>query len=290
MKRNFVCAKTLYSVRLAAVLFWGILFSLTAAAQVSPYSLLVNGDFESGISGTGFQVPSPYNYLAALTGNSNPGDYALITNPQPMNTAFFITTTDHSGSGKMMVVDGTTTGGQQRFWKAGSSGGGVGPLVIGQTYTFSYWVLNISTSAVNLATSANISVAWNNVSASTLVSGNQQVSYPGFSAIWEKVVYSFVPSSNYVNIELYNNNLSAAGNDFAIDDLEVLGPPIPLALTYSVINPGCAGSNDGFITVYGKGGTPPYTYSLNGGAYTANPVFSGLSASVNNIVSVKDAA
>src|SRR5574343_641720 len=101
-------------------------------AQVSPYSVLVNGDFESGSSGNGFQVPSPYNFLGtppALSGTSNPGDYAITTNPNPMNSAFFINATDHSGSGNMMIVDGTTTGGQQRFWKAGNSGGGVGPLV-----------------------------------------------------------------------------------------------------------------------------------------------------------------
>ena len=39
-----------------------------------------------------------------------------------MNTANFISGTDHSGSGKMMVVDGTTVGGGQRFWKAGNTG------------------------------------------------------------------------------------------------------------------------------------------------------------------------
>lgn len=263
-------------------------------AQVSPYSVLVNGDFESGSSGNGFQVPSPYNFLGtppALSGTSNPGDYAITTNPNPMNSAFFINATDHSGSGNMMIVDGTTTGGQQRFWKAGNSGGGVGPLVVGQTYTFSYWVLNVSTSSVDAATSANIGVAWNNAGSITLVSGSQQVAFPGSAAsVWQQVVYTFVPTNNFVNIELYNNNTSAAGNDFAIDDLEVLPPPVPLSIRYSYIPPGCNSSGDGFITAYGSGGTPPYQYSLNGSPFQSSNIFSSLGATANATVSVRDAA
>lgn len=271
------------------VLLFLLSFPFAAVSQVSPLNLLVNGDFESGASGNGFQTLSPYNFIATPTGNSNPGDYAVIANPQPMNTAFFISGTDHSGTGKMLVIDGSTIGGNPRFWKAGSNGGGVGPLTVGQSYTFSYWIKSIATSVVDVSTTANIQVNWNNASNVSLVSGNVLAPYPGNTATWQKVVYSFTATTPFVNIELSNSNTNAVGNDFAIDDVEVLAPPKPLAIRYSVVDPSCPTANDGFIAVYGTGGTPPYTYSYNGGAYTSNNVFGGLGTVTNAFVSIKDA-
>ena len=183
---------------------------LATLAQVSPLNLLVNGDFESGGSGSGFQTLSPYNFLATLTGNSNTGDYAVIPNPQPMNTAFFISGTDHSGTGKMLVIDGTTITGNPRFWKAGSNGGGVGPLTVGQSYTFSYWIKSIATSVVDVSTTANIQVNWNNASNITMVSGNALAPYPGSTATWQKVVYSFTATTAFVNIELSKSGFACA--------------------------------------------------------------------------------
>ena len=260
-------------------------------AQVSPNNLLQNGDFESGGNGTGFQVPGPYNFLTVLSGNSNAGDVAVTANPQAMNTGFFFSSSDHSGTGKMLVVDGITTGGQQRFWKAGGTGGGVGSLTPGSTYRFSYWVKNISTTSNSAATSADIGVAWNNAGSPTLVSGSGQVPFPGgTTASWVQVVYSFVANSNFVNIELYNNNTSAVGNDFAIDDVEVLAPPQPLTLGYSLVDPICPGTSTGLIAAYAAGGTPPYSFSLNGGASNTTGIFTGLAASTGNFLTVTDAA
>ena len=250
-------------------------------------NFLFNGDFENGASGNGFQTPGPYNYLSTLSGTSTAGDYAVIADPFPMNTAYFIHSSDHSGTGKMMVIDGTTTGGQQRFWKAGSSGGGVGGLTVGLTYTFSYWVRSVSTSVTDVFTSADIGVQFNNASGVALTYGSTQV--PFNSAVgWVQVKYTFVATNAYVNIEMYNNNTSGVGNDFALDDIEVLGPPSPLSVSYSLSNTTCPDGNDGFIIAYGVGGTKPYTYSFDGGIYSSNNILSSLSASSHN-VTVKDA-
>lgn len=60
------------------------------------------------------------------------------------------------------------------------------------------------------------------------------------------------------------------------------------AITASVsVQFGCAGTPTGVITANVIGGTPPFTYKLNNGSYTANNVFSGLNAGTYTI-SVKD--
>ncbi|MDW8273824.1 MAG: gliding motility-associated C-terminal domain-containing protein, partial [Chitinophagales bacterium] len=46
----------------------------------------------------------------------------------------------------------------------------------------------------------------------------------------------------------------------------------------------CSGVFDGQITVSASGGTPPYTYSLNGGPSFTNPVISGLGAGIYTII------
>ena len=68
----------------------------------------------------------------------------------------------------------------------------------------------------------------------------------------------------------------------------VTEPPL---LTCSAVvdnNVSCNGFSDGQITATGAGGTPGYTYSLNGGAFQASGTFSGLAAGTHT-VTVMDA-
>lgn len=55
--------------------------------------------------------------------------------------------------------------------------------------------------------------------------------------------------------------------------------PDTLALTAAnVIDATCLGINNGSITLNATGGTPPYDYSIDGGAYQSSPTFTGLTA------------
>ncbi len=54
--------------------------------------------------------------------------------------------------------------------------------------------------------------------------------------------------------------------------------PAPLALGRTAVLPLCNGGANGSITLTGSGGTPAYTYALNGAPYTGNGVFTGLTA------------
>lgn len=64
--------------------------------------------------------------------------------------------------------------------------------------------------------------------------------------------------------------------------------PAKLNLSYNATQPLCYGNNNGSITIIGIGGTIPYTYALNGGAFGSSSTFNGLSAGVDTL-HIKDA-
>jgi gliding motility-associated-like protein len=260
---------------------FAICATLAHIISISGQNLLTNGDFESGGNGVGFNINSGfYNAISQpFSGSTSPGNYAVTTNPQPMNINFFISGGDHtSDTGNMLVVDGTTTGGGQRFWRAGSNGGGICGLTVGATYTFSYWIKSVSIEVTNNNTRANIGYQFNNASNVTLIAGFALAPLP--DAGWQQVKYTFTPTNSCVNFELWDNNTNAVGNDFAVDDFELYGPPQPLTLTYSVVNPSCPGANDGYIIAYGAGANLPYVYFLDfpSPINNATGVFLGLGA------------
>ena len=246
-----------------------LFFTTLFINQLNAQNLLVNGDFESGGVGTGFNINATgYTFVAAPTGTTSAGNYAIATNPQPYNTANFISTGDHtSGIGNMMWFDGSSDGGNPSFWKAGNNGGGVCGLVVGATYTFRYWVRSISPNVTGPATQADIRVVFNNA---TVTSSPASTLAPLTTAGWEQRVYTFTPTNSCVNIELRNFNTSFVGNDFAIDDLAVLPPPQPLGVRFSTVSPLCATPATGSIALYGIGGTAPYTNFAVTGPVTQN--------------------
>lgn len=232
-------------------------------------NLIQNGSFELGGPGNGFIVDGAgYVMLTPpFSGTTVNGNYAFATNPILVNTGFLSGGDNTTGAGIMMIIDGNTVGGQQRFYKAGSNGGGVCGLTVGLTYTFSYWIRSISANSSTVATRANIGIQFNNVSSFQIQSGSTLAPHPNSN--WQQVVYQFVPNNNCVNIELFNNNTSAVGNKFAIDDLSVTGPPNSLQFTHSLVSAGC-GSPTNFIAFYPKGGTQPYNFSISGAATQNN--------------------
>ncbi|MFA6274310.1 MAG: hypothetical protein WC662_04060, partial [Candidatus Paceibacterota bacterium] len=228
-------------------------------------NLLTNPGFELGSSGVGFQTNGAgYAQLTApYTGTTVTGNFAVVNNPNTINNADFIYEGDHTtGIGKMLVIDGNTTAGNPRFWKAGGTGAGVTTAVIGVTYRFSYWIKSVS----NLGSPADIGIQITGGTPPVLVSGSAIAPAPSQS--WRHVVYTFVATATTVQIELWNNNLSGTGNDFAVDDMMLTDD---LMVSYNVTNAACATPNDGSVTVTGIGGTPPYVnYNITGGAININ--------------------
>ncbi len=91
----------------------------------------------------------------------------------------------------------------------------------------------------------------------------------------------------------------AAGNyTVTVRDANFCTTPVPVTITEpatavsaTIIGQTdviCPGEATGTATVSGSGGTPPYEYSLNGGAYQSSGIFTGIFAG-NHTVTVRDA-
>ncbi len=263
-------------------------FILLSALSLSSQNLITNGDFEGGGAGSGFQT----NYFL-VSSNSTPRSYAIVNNAGPINAVFSNVCRDHtSTTGKMMVVDGATSGpNNDKIWEAlTSSGGGGGiPVTAGVTYTFSYWIQSIS-STNTAGNSANIQVKINNVDVNPTAGSNIcSTTLCG----WNQVKYTWVATSGFAQIWLYDRQTSSTGNDFALDDISFTAAPAPLSLTYSITNLTCINANDGTIFGYGIGGSGTYTnYTLSGpipANNSATGFFTGL-APGNYTLDVTDSA
>lgn len=269
-------------ILLIILLFW---------QEAMGQNLVINGNFESG-NQVGFS--SGYTFIPNPTGTTLAGQYGIGNSPQPFNPASFFEMGDHtSGRGNMMIVDGTNYGGNTEpfFWRINNNGEICG-LTIGETYTFSYWVKSIYRNTIFGATSADIGIKWNNVQGQSPLgiiipaTGSMIVLPP--SGDWQQVTYHFVPTNSCVRIEMFDRNGNLAGNDFAIDDIELLPPLKPLQLSYALIPPSCPEANDGFIAAYGRGGKEPYTYSFNGRPFSSTLLLSGLGAVSRQYISLRD--
>lgn len=71
------------------------------------------------------------------------------------------------------------------------------------------------------------------------------------------------------------------------DSLSVnLIEPMGVGVVDNTIDPAYCGNANGQICVFGAGGTPGYTYSILGGAFTANPCFTGLTAGAYTVTAM----
>jgi len=130
--------------------------------------------------------------------------YGIVVSPNSWFSAFS-TCSDHtSGSGKMMVLDGSSTNaGNDKFWSQTI------PTVVGQNYTFSYWVQTLATpNPASIEVKINgLTIGINNAPVTATCGNWTQYSFP-----WTSVGTS-------AHIDLYDRTILVAGNDFAVDDI-----------------------------------------------------------------------
>ncbi|PWA06228.1 Ig-like domain-containing protein [Flavobacterium psychrotolerans] len=266
-------------------LFTLILFCFFATKSGNAQNLIAANN--TGFEGTGgFQANGYTDISPGTSGSSSDGNYALTGDSAPMNPFSFKSVTPHSGT-KMMVVDANN----QIFWQGNPNV----QLTGGTTYTFSYWVVNINKNGTSNGAFPNPVIKFEALDqcgcTPVLKSGSATVN----NGAWQQVVYEITPTgtgAKWVRIELSVPGASANGNDFAIDDISLTGPPLPLAISASHTNISCPGLTDASISAYGFGGVEAYSYTLTDPLGVTTPpnatgIFTNLSAG-SYTVSVKD--
>ncbi len=177
-------------------------------------NLVFNGDFSQGNIG----FATDYQYLNPVDPVGVQGAYAVVPNAQVWFAGFESCTDHTNGTGNMMVVDGSVAnGGNDRVWCQ------TVPVNNGRTYTFSYWVQSVA-----LPNPANLEVLINGVSLAPAEIA------PSTTCDWVEYTYTWTNGSNTtVEICIYNRTTTAAGNDFALDDISFT-ETIDCVLTRSV--------------------------------------------------------
>ena len=167
----------------------------TYTANVPKTNLAKNPGFSDGTAHFGS------DYILNTAGNTN-GTYSVEMNPGSWN-ASFRNCSDHStGTGQMLVVNGNDKI-KERVWYQSVT---VKPNT---NYLFSVWLQSLS--EIN---PARLQFSINKKSIGDVIAGNNLTcQWNQFYVIWN--------SGNQTNIEIaiINTNTSAAGNDFALDDL-----------------------------------------------------------------------
>lgn len=90
----------------------------------------------------------------------------------------------------------------------------------------------------------------------------------------------YTQNSSFLNLKAGNYNIAIKDNNGCIINrsIRIDEPPILEIPTITTTFVKCFGGNDGNILIEGKGGTPPYRYSINGGSLTSNNNFKNLVA------------
>ncbi len=168
-------------------------------------NLVVNGNFSSG--NTGFS--SDYTYVVDIPGNQSEmvpeGTYAIVPNPNSVHSGFSGCNDHTGGGGNMMVVNGAAN--LQDIWCQTVS---VSP---NSFYNVSAWV-----TSVNPASPAQLQFSINGTPIGPIINAlPTPCTWIPFNATWNS------GASTTAEICILNLNTAAGGNDFALDDISMVG-------------------------------------------------------------------
>lgn len=104
---------------------------------------------------------------------------------------------------------------------------------------------------------------------------NVQGGIPPYNFIWSPNISS---SDSVINAfaGVYILQITDSAGCFVRDTFTITQPSAPLSISGTKNDISCFGANDGHIQVSASGGTSPYQYSLNGGAFASDSVFNNL--------------
>jgi hypothetical protein len=198
-----------------------ILAGLALGAGTALAVPIPNGDFESG--NTAFS--SAYLYFAqpAVPSSSystpkaslyDEGTYGVGTDPGLYHISWSHFGDHTTGAGNMMIVNGDTQANVQ-VWASPVSPDTI-PLVQGKTYYFSAWLASVYPALGNSPIApATLAFSINGVQIGTDFTLSAPV------GTWELFYVPWVADNTTANLSIINKNLTASGNDFALDDISL---------------------------------------------------------------------
>ncbi len=174
-------------------------FEVTVTGPSTDENLVVNGDFNAGLSNfTSDYVPGTGGAFGLL---SNEGEFAVAANAGDTHTNF-APCTDNTGGGNMLVVNGAGIANQEVWCQTV----GISPNT---DYAFSAWVTSVvGSSPAQLQFSVNGVIIGGVFSASPVTCQWNQ-----FFEIWNS------GGNTSVELCIVNQNTATSGNDFALDDI-----------------------------------------------------------------------
>ena len=220
-------------------------------------------------------TPSSPNFLASYTGEPGYNHSSWVT--PDGNTAFYarevgtglpMTALDISDYNNLEVISNFQF---PLLAPAHTNNTPHNPYLVGDYLFTSYYEDGIE--VFDVSDPANVTLA---AYYDTYPSNTQ---YNGYNGCWG--TYPFLPSGKILGSD-------GANGLFLLETNFPLVPPLVLNLV-SQTNVTCNSGNDGTLEVAGGDGTPPYTYTSNGGTSQSSGVFTNLSAG-SYIIEVTDAA
>ncbi|KRD11411.1 hypothetical protein ASE21_06800 [Flavobacterium sp. Root901] len=123
----------------------------------------------------------------------------------------------------------------------------------------------------------------------TLLATQGTLSYTGFEVSFNSGAYAAATSPYTATAAgTYTFRVTDSQGCQAVSIPVVVTPTTTPTATFTQTNVSCIGGNNGSIIVTAANGITPYQYSINGGAFQASNIFTGLAAGTYNIV-VRDA-
>ncbi len=174
-------------------------YFLTINAE-SNINAITNGDFSNGNSG--FTSDYTVGTGGAFGQLTNPATYAITTNPSLVHTQFASFGDHTTGTGQMMVVNGAAVA-NQNIWCQTIT------VTPNTDYNFAAWFASCT---VNNPAILQFSVNGTLLGAPANAPAVTGVWMP-FNATWNS------GASTSATICITNQNIAAAGNDFALDDI-----------------------------------------------------------------------
>ncbi|MCK5148923.1 hypothetical protein KAR48_19365, partial [bacterium] len=214
-------AKLIASIIFLVISILPVLAEKTVFSKSSERIIITNGDFSSGNSG----FSSDYTYKADIGGVNNEleaeGTYGVGYNAYNYHSAWLNGSDHTTGSGMMFIANGSPNT-SSIVWQGEPSQ----DLVIGQTYDFSAWIMDVyhTGAHASLTFKADAEVI------GTLTCSQYQT--------WTRLSGSFTAASLRPILTLTNSQAEGGGNDFAVDDLNIYyegstTPPTEAVLTTS---------------------------------------------------------